>query len=315
VDILASPQRRGSYRLNVLTGSEKFRDTLWQRVAIAAPYIWLFVFFLLPFAIILKISLADPVVAQPPYTPAFDESGSLAISADNFAFLLKDSLYALTYMKSLLMAGAATLCCLVLGYPMAYGIARSNPQTRNLLLLLVILPFWISFLLRVYAWMGLLNNYGVINNLLISIGIIDSPIRLIYTDLAVFIGLTYSYLPFMILPLYATLERLDFDLIEAAQDLGASATGAFWDITWPLSRAGVIAGCLLVFIPATGEYVIPYLLGGPNSLLIGRVLFDEFFVNRDWPLASAVAVVMLILLVAPIMLWKHYEAKAVEDAT
>ena len=297
----------------MLAGANNFQDTVWRRVAIATPYIWLFLFFLLPFAIILKISLADPLVAQPPYSPTFDASGNISVTMENFAFLLTDKLYAITYIKSILMAATATLCCLVLGYPMAYGIARADETTRNLLLLLVILPFWISFLLRVYAWMGLLNNYGVINNFLMFIGVIDTPMQLIYTDFAVFIGLTYSYLPFMILPLYSILERMDLDLIEAAQDLGASSTKAFWDITWPLSRPGVIAGCLLVFIPATGEYVIPYLLGGPNSLLIGRVLFDEFFVNRDWPLASAVATVMLILLVVPIMYWKDYERKAAEN--
>jgi putrescine transport system permease protein len=192
---------------------------------------------------------------------------------------------------------------------MAYGIARSAPATRGLLLLLIVLPFWISFLLRVYAWMGLMNNYGVINNLLMWLGIIEQPLQLMYTDFAIFIGLAYSYLPFMILPLYATLERMDIDLIEAAQDLGASRTRAFWDITWPLAKPGVIAGCLLVFIPAMGEYVIPYLLGGPESLLIGRVLFDEFFVNRDWPLASAVAIVLLLLLVVPIVLLQRYQAK------
>ena len=297
----------------MLAGANNFQDTAWQRVAIATPYIWLFVFFLMPFAIILKISLADPLVAQPPYSPTFDDLGNISITLDNFAFLLTDKLYAITYLKSILMAATATLCCLILGYPMAYGIARASDTARNLLLLFVILPFWISFLLRVYAWMGLLNNYGVINNLLMFVGVTDAPVQLIYTDFAVFIGLTYSYLPFMILPLYSSLERMDLDIVEAAQDLGASATTAFWDITWPLSRPGVIAGCLLVFIPATGEYVIPYLLGGPNSLLIGRVLFDEFFVNRDWPLASAVATVMLILLVVPIMYWKDYERKAAEN--
>lgn len=289
-------------------------DELWRRIAVAVPYLWLLVFFLAPFAIILKISLADPVIAQPPFTPTFDEQGELAASADNFRFLLTDKLYAITYFRSMLMAAAATLLCLALGFPMAYGIARSSSGTRNLLLLLIVLPFWISFLLRVYAWMGLMNNYGVINNLLMWLGLINQPIQLMYTDFAIFIGLAYSYLPFMILPLYATLERMDLDLVEAAQDLGASRTRAFWDITWPLARPGVIAGCLLVFIPAMGEYVIPYLLGGPESLLIGRVLFDEFFVNRDWPLASAVAIVLLLLLVVPIVLLQRYQARNQEGA-
>jgi putrescine transport system permease protein len=291
------------------------KDQLWRRFAVAVPYLWLLVFFLAPFAIILKISLADPVIAQPPFTPTFDANGDLAASADNFRFLLTDKLYAITYLRSIVMAGAATILCLALGFPMAYGIARSAPATRSLLLLLIVLPFWISFLLRVYAWMGLMNNYGVINNLLMWLGVIDQPIQLMYTDFAIFVGLTYSYLPFMILPLYATLERMDLDLVEAAQDLGASRTRAFWDVTWPLARPGVIAGCLLVFIPAMGEYVIPYLLGGSESLLIGRVLFDEFFVNRDWPLASAVAIVLLLLLVVPIVLLQRYQARDEEVAT
>ncbi len=284
-------------------------DNLWRRVAIATPYLWLLVFFLAPFAIILKISLADPVIAQPPFTPTFDDAGHLAASVDSFKFILTDKFYAIAYLRSVTMAAVATVLCLAIGFPMAYGIARSSPATRSLLLLLIVLPFWISFLLRVYAWMGLMNNHGTINNLLIWLGVIDQPIQMMYTDFAVLVGLAYSYLPFMILPLYATLERMDPDLVEAAQDLGASRTKAFWDVTWPLARAGVIAGCLLVFIPAIGEYVIPYLLGGPDSLLIGRVLFDEFFVNRDWPLASAVAIVLLLLLVAPIVLLQRYQAR------
>lgn len=285
------------------------RDLVWQKVAIATPYLWLLLFFLVPFIIILKISLADPVIAQPPFTPFIDDAGRLSISLDNFAFLFSDKLYAVTYIRSVLIAAIATLLCLALGFPMAFGIARAREEVRSLLLLLIVLPFWISFLLRVYAWMGLMNNHGVINNLLLSLGIIDAPLQLMYTDFAVFIGLTYSYLPFMILPLYATLERMDPDLVEAAEDLGASPTRAFWDVTWPLARPGVIAGCLLVFIPAIGEYVIPYLLGGPDALLIGRVLFDEFFVNRDWPLASAVAVVLLLLLVIPIVMLQRNQAK------
>jgi putrescine transport system permease protein len=286
--------------------ADRKRD-LWQSVAIATPYLWLLVFFLAPFAIILKISLADPVIAQPPFTPTFDADGRPDISFDGFQFLLTDKLYAITYLRSVLMAAATTVLCLALGFPMAYGIARSDERTRSLLLLLVVLPFWISFLLRVYAWMGLMNNYGVINNLLMTLGVIDQPVQLMYTDFAIFIGMVYSYLPFMVLPLYASLERMQIDLVEAAQDLGASRSRAFWDITWPLARPGVIAGCLLVFIPAMGEYVIPYLLGGSEALLIGRVLFDEFFVNRDWPLASAVAIVLLLLLVVPIMFLQKTE--------
>jgi putrescine transport system permease protein len=236
----------------------------------------------------------------------------LSVTLDNFLFLLTDKLYAVTYLKSVLMAAAATILCLILGFPMAYGIARCGQSTRSLLLLLIVLPFWISFLLRVYAWMGLLNNYGAINNALLWSGLIDQPIQLMYTDFAIFIGLTYSYLPFMVLPLYATLERMDLDLVEAAQDLGASRRQAFWDVTWPLSRAGVIAGCMLVFIPAMGEYVIPYLLGGSESLLIGRVLFDEFFVNRDRPLPSSVAIMLLLFLVVPIVFLQRNQAVEIE---
>ena len=282
---------------------------LWQRFTVAIPYIWLLIFFLAPFAIILKISTADPIIAQPPFTPTFDDAGALLATTDNYKFLLTDKLYIITYLKSVSMAATATILCLLLGFPMAYGIARAGSAARSILLLLVILPFWISFLLRVYAWMGLLNNHGVINNFLMWLGIIDAPLQLIYTDFAIYIGLVYSYLPFMILPLYAILERMDLDLVDAALDLGARPSQAFWDVTWPLARPGVIAGCLLVFIPAMGEYVIPYLLGGPEALMIGRVLFDEFFVNRDWPLASSVAIVLLMMLVVPIVFLQRSQAK------
>lgn len=289
-------------------------DSSWQRFVVAIPYAWLLLFFLTPFLIILKISLADPIVAQPPFTPAFDDAGDFQGSLESYQFLLTDKLYAVTYLRSVLLAAGAAVLCLALGFPMAYGIARASERMRGLLLLLIVLPFWISFLLRVYAWMGLLNNYGVINNLLLWLGVIDQPIPIMYTDAAIYIGLVYSYLPFMILPLYATLERMDMDLVEAAQDLGASRSRAFWDITWPLARPGVIAGSLLVFIPAIGEYVIPYLLGGPDSLLIGRVLFDEFFANRDWPLASSVAIVLLLLLVVPIVFLQRNQARNAEAA-
>ncbi len=290
------------------------KDHSWRRYAVAIPYVWLLIFFLAPFAIILKISMADPIIAQPPFTPFFDDAGGFQGTADNFGFLLTDKLYLIAYLKSVLMAAVATILCLLLGFPMAYGIARSDSSTRSILLLLIVLPFWISFLLRVYAWMGLLNNYGVINNFLMWTGITDQPIVMMYTDFAIYIGLVYSYLPFMILPLYATLERMDLDLLDAAQDLGARRSQAFRDITWPLARPGVIAGCLLVFIPAMGEYVIPYLLGGPESLMIGRVLFDEFFVNRDWPLASSVAIVLLMLLVVPIVFLQRNQVRSAGDS-
>ncbi len=287
---------------------QKSADMRWQKVTVALPYIWLLLFFLAPFLIVFQISFSDPVIGLPPFTPTVDDNGNWLATLDNYRFLLTDKLYGLSYLKSLMTAATATVFCLLLGFPMAYAIARAGPGLRNLFLLLIILPFWISFLLRVYAWMGLMNTYGVINNLLLWAGLIDQPLQLMYTDLAVYIGLVYSYLPFMILPVYATLERLDNDLVDAAMDLGANPWRAFRDITWPLARPGVIAGCLLVFIPAIGEYVIPYLLGGPESLMIGRVLFDEFFVNRDWPLASAVAIVLLLLLVVPIMFLQRQSA-------
>lgn len=296
------------------TGAKR-TDQGWQRIVVALPYLWLLIFFLAPFVIILKISLADPVIAQPPFTPLFDGGGEFRGTLDNFAFLLTDKLYAITYLKSVLLAAGATVLCLILGFPMAYGMARANAATRNLLLLLVILPFWISFLLRVYAWMGLLNNYGVINNFLLWTGLVNEPIQFMYTDFAIYVGLVYSYLPFMILPLYASLERMDPDLVDAAQDLGATQGRAFLDITWPLARPGVVAGCLLVFIPAIGEYVIPFLLGGPESLMIGRVLFDEFFVNRDWPLASSVAILLLLLLVVPIVMLQQTQIRKEERAS
>ena len=288
-------------------------DNLWRRFVIAAPYLWLLIFFLLPFLYVLKISFADPIVALPPFTPLFDlasEGGRwFHITPDNYRFLLEDDLYWVSYLKSIRIAFISTCLCLLIGYPMAYAIARAAPAWRNLFLFLVILPFWTSFLLRVYAWMGMLSANGLINNALLSIGLIEQPLKLLYTDFAVYLGIVYSYLPFMILPLYANLERLDYSLNEAAADLGARPLAVFRDITLPLSLPGVIAGSLLVFIPALGEFVIPALLGGLDSLMIGRTLYDEFFTNRDWPLASAVAIILLLILVAPIMAFQHYQAR------
>lgn len=290
------------------------RDRLWRGCVIALPYIWLLLFFLAPFAIVLKISFADPVVAQPPFTPFFDwaaGSGSRILATlDNYAFLLEDNLYWVSYLKSIKIALVATLLCLLLGFPMAYAIALAPLPWRNLLLLLVILPFWTSFLLRVYAWMVMLGKQGLINNLLLSSGLIDEPLQMLYTDGAVYLGIVYTYVPFMILPLYATLEKLDPDIHEAAADLGAKPLRVFFDVTLPLAMPGIIAGSLLVFIPALGEYVIPALLGGLDSLMIGRTLYDEFFVNRDWPLASAVAIVLLLILILPIMLFQRLQQKA-----
>tara|TARA_B100000953_G_scaffold11610_1_gene10435 strand:+ start:543 stop:1466 length:924 start_codon:yes stop_codon:yes gene_type:complete len=282
-----------------------FRERLWKKFIVFIPYLWLLLFFLTPFLIVLKISFADPLVAQPPFTPLFQKSVETGLSIyttfDNYLYLFQDSLYLVTYINSVKLAFISTCFCLMIGYPIAYGIARSPQPTRNILLLMVVVPFWISFLLRVYAWMGILKTKGLLNGFLLWTGIIDQPLELLYTDTAVYIGMIYSYLPFMILPLYANLEKLDIRLLEAAADLGARPWKVFKDITFPLSIPGVIAGCLLVFIPAIGEYVIPALLGGADTLMIGRLLFDEFFLNRDWPVASAVAIVLLMLLVLPIV--------------
>jgi len=290
----------------VLTSMDaKFRERLWKKFIVFIPYLWLLLFFLTPFLIVLKISFADPLVAQPPFTPLFQKSVETGLSIyttfDNYLYLFQDSLYLVTYINSVKLAFISTCFCLLIGYPIAYGVARSPQPTRNILLLMVVVPFWISFLLRVYAWMGILKTKGLLNGFLLWSGIIDQPLELLYTDTAVYIGMIYSYLPFMILPLYANLEKLDIRLLEAAADLGARPWKVFKDITFPLSIPGVIAGCLLVFIPAIGEYVIPALLGGADTLMIGRLLFDEFFMNRDWPVASAVAIVLLMLLVLPIV--------------
>jgi len=283
----------------------------WRRLVIGLPYAWLVLFFLVPFFLVFKISFSDPIVGQPPFTSLFNpgDSGFIHITWDNYRFLFEDDLYLVSYLKSVQIAFISTLLCLLLGYPLAYAIARAQHPWRNVLLLLIILPFWTSFLLRVYAWMGVLGDHGLINNLLLWLGFIRQPLKILYTDLAVYLGILYSYLPYMVLPLYASLERLDPDLHEAAADLGAAPLIVFRDITLPLSLPGIIAGSMLVFIPAIGEFVIPSLLGGLDSLMIGRTLYDEFFSNRDWPVSAAVATVLLLLLVLPIMVFQHYQAR------
>ncbi|MCX2497294.1 putrescine ABC transporter permease PotH [Plesiomonas shigelloides] len=278
-----------------------------RHAVIAAPYIWLLVFFLVPFLIVFKISFAEMQVAIPPYTDLVEWlDGKLTISLNlgNYAYLIEDPLYIDAYLHSLEIAGISTLLCLLLGYPMAWAIANSSPSVRNILLLLVILPSWTSFLIRVYAWIGLLKNNGVINNILMWAGIIDQPLPMLHTDFAVYIGIVYAYLPFMILPLYTALLKLDYSLVEASLDLGAKPVRTFFSVILPLTKGGIIAGSMLVFIPAVGEFVIPELLGGPDSIMIGRVMWQEFFNNRDWPVASAVAIIMLLLLALPIM-WFH----------
>jgi putrescine transport system permease protein len=290
----------------------------WKRLIILVPFLWLFIFFLAPFFIVAKISLSEATIASPPFMPMIDwaDKGIMQIRLvfDNFTYLWDDALYVNTYLNSIKIASISTILCLLLGYPMAYAIVRSSHTTKHILLMLVILPFWTSFLLRVYAWMGLLADQGTINNLLIALGIIDEPLRLLYTDFAVYVGIVYTYVPFMILPLYANMEKLDWTLLEAAADLGARPMATFFTITLPMTIPGIIAGSLLVFIPATGEYVIPDLLGGGNVLMIGRILYNEFNANVDWPVASAVAIALLIVLVVPMMLYQHYQSKETEGA-
>ena len=291
-------------------------DRLWRWLVISLPYWWLAIFFLAPFAIVFKISFADPVIAQPPFSSFFDFSPGadswLLATLDNYRFITEDNLYWVSYFKSLKIAAISTVLCLLLGYPMSYGIARCQPETRNILLMLVILPFWTSFLLRVYAWIVMLGKTGAINSLLLKIGLIDTPLEMLYTDGAVYLGIVYTYIPFMVLPLYSVLEKMDTNLQDAAADLGARRWQVFFNITLPLSMPGVIAGSMLVFIPAVGEFVIPSLLGGIDSLMIGRTLYDEFFINRDWPLASAVATVLLFIIVVPIMLLQSSQKEDAE---
>ena len=287
-----------------------------RRFVIAVPYLWLIVLFLIPFIIVFKISFSESRMAMPPYAPLIEWRDGVIVGIklyfSNYRFLFTDRLYASAYLYSIKVAAVSTLWCLLIGYPMAYAIARASAAWKNLLLMLIILPFWTSFLLRVYAWIGLLKSNGVINNVLLGLGIIHEPLTLMQTDFAVYVGIVYSYLPFMILPLYANLEKHDATLLEAAADLGARPWRAFLRVTVPLSMPGILAGCLLVFIPAVGEYVIPSLLGRTDQLMIGRVLSDEFFANRDWPVASAVAILILLLLVVPIMLFQRVQKSELE---
>ena len=286
-------------------------------ILIAVPYLWLLALFLVPFLIVLKISLSDIALSIPPYTPQLDLSAGWdgiksflsALDFENFTFLTQDPLYWKAYVSSLQIAAISTVLTLMVGYPIAYGMAQAPDEWRPTLLLLVILPFWTSFLIRVYAWMGILSNEGLLNQFLLWLGVINEPLTILNTNTAVYIGIVYTYLPFMILPIYSALERLDDSLLEAAEDLGCSRLSAFWLVTIPLSKNGIIAGCFLVFIPVIGEFVIPSLLGGSGTLMIGKVLWEEFFSNRDWPVASAVAVILLLILVIPIILFQRNEQK------
>ena len=284
-----------------------------KRVFTILPFLWLLALFLIPFMIVLKISLSDAALAIPPYAPTFDVSGGkegiktfwAALDFESYTFLTQDDLYWKAFLSSLQIAGISTLLTLLIGYPIAYAMARAPDNWRGGLMLLIILPFWTSFLIRVYAWMGILANEGFLNQGLLWLGVIDAPLALINTPIAVYIGIAYTYLPFMVLPIYAALNRMDDALLEAAEDLGCTRVQAFWSVTMPLSRPGVWAGCFLVFIPSMGEFVIPSLLGGSDTLMIGKVLWEEFFTNRDWPIASAVAIVLLLALVVPIALFQR----------
>jgi putrescine transport system permease protein len=282
---------------------------------ISVPYLWLLIFFAIPFLIVLKISFSRLAIAMPPYTPVMeyiDNAVTMRLNLSNYVALFTDSQYVQAYLSSIQIAAVSTLLALLIGYPIAYAIARLPPATRNIAMMLVILPSWTSFLIRVYAWIGILKNNGLLNNLLMKLGVIDAPLQILYTPLAAYIGIVYCYLPFMVLPLYTNLVKHDQRLLEAAYDLGAKPWTAFFKITLPLSKAGIIAGCMLVMIPAVGEFVIPELLGGPDTLMIGRVLWGEFFNNRDWPAASAVAIVMLILLLIPILIFNRFQQREME---
>jgi putrescine transport system permease protein len=299
--------------------AEGKRTPLQRRIGTWVPYVWLLVFFLAPFVIVFKISLSQPTVAIPPYVPVFESLGDLRaklsdLSFSNYVWLTEDALYLKAYLSSLWIAFVSTILALVIGYPIAYGMARAPHKVRPILVMLVILPFWTSFLIRVYAWIGILKPEGLLNQLLFFLGAIDQPLTITNTNTAVYIGIVYSYLPFMVLPLYASLERMDSALLEAAADLGSTPIKSFWQVTFPLSLPGVFAGSLLVFIPAVGEFVIPDLLGGSDTLMIGRTLWSEFFFNRDWPLASAVAIVLLALLVVPIVIFQNVQARMRESA-
>ncbi len=296
------------------------KRSLFERITVAVPFLWLVVFFLLPFLIVFKMSLSDDAVAQPPYTPVFNlgegwdalREKLAQLDFENYSFVLGDWLYVFSYMQSLLLAAAATVLLILVGYPVAYAIARSPRGLRPILLLLVILPFFTSFLIRVYSWIGILSREGLLNQALLSLGVISQPLELLATNVAVVIGMVYSYFPFMVLPLYAALERMDDSLLEAAADLGATPSRAFWRITVPVSAPGIVAGALLCFIPAVGEFVIPDLLGGSDTQMIGRTVWNEFAVNRSWSIASALAILILLVLLVPIVVYQRMQLRELE---
>ena len=290
------------------------------RLAAIAPYLWMALFFLVPFGFVLKIALSQTAIAQPPYVPVFDvsagwESFKAALSAlsfDNFKLLASDDLYIFSYIRSLVVAITSTAILLLIGYPAAYGMSRLPSRWQPVAMMLVIIPFWTSFLIRIYAWINVLQHDGLLNKLLLALGIVDKPLVWLSTDSAMYLGIVYSYFPFMILPLYATLSKMDDALLEAAADLGCSRLKAFWLVTFPLSLPGVAAGVLLCFIPIVGEFVIPDLLAGSDSMMIGQTLWLEFFTNKDWPVASATAVVLLVLLLAPLLIYERMQRRHLE---
>ncbi|MCG5484330.1 ABC transporter permease subunit [Sinorhizobium meliloti] len=295
----------------------KLASAIVSRLVIIIPYAWLLFFFLIPFFIVFRISLSQTAVAMPPYMPVFDLAGGLSgiveklgeFSLDNYVWLTEDVLYFNAYISSVVIAAISTLLTLLIGYPIAYGMAKAPRSLRPTLLMMVILPFWTSFLIRVYAWIAILKPEGLLNQFLSAVGLIDQPLIILNTNWAIYIGIVYSYLPFMVLPIYSALEKMDHSLTEAAQDLGCTPAAAFWRVTFPLSLPGVVAGCLLVFIPAVGEFVIPDLLGGSETLMIGKTLWSEFNSNRDWPVSSAVAIILLMILVIPIVYFQNIQAR------
>jgi putrescine transport system permease protein len=290
------------------------------RLAAVGPYLWMVLFFLVPFGFVLKISLSQTAIAQPPYLPVFDLASGFAairaalaeLSLDNFRLLVSDNLYVFSYLRSLVVAVVSTSILLIIGYPIAYGMARLPQRWQGIAMMLVIVPFWTSFLIRIYAWINILQHDGLLNKTLLALHLVAAPVVWLSTDSAMYLGIVYSYLPFMILPLYATLAKMDPALLEAAGDLGASPRQAFWLVTFPLSLPGVAAGALLCFIPIMGEFVIPDLLAGSNSLMIGQTLWLEFFTNKDWPVAAAVAVALLVLLVGPLVLYDRLQRRELE---
>jgi len=298
----------------------RIRRSWGQRFVLLAPYLWLLLFFLAPFVIVLKISFSQTAIALPPYVPVLDLAAGWQgltdffqrLSLDGYRLLASDPIYLLSYLKSLKVAAVSTAILLIVGYPIAYGMARSPRALQPLLVMLVVLPFWTSFLIRVYAWINILQRDGLLNDVLLALGIVGTRPEWLASDTAIYIGVVYSYLPFMVLPLYATLEKMDESLLEAAADLGCPRGKAFWLVTLPLSLPGVAAGCLLCFIPIVGEFVIPDLLGGSHSLMIGQTLWMEFFANRDWPVASAIAVALLLLLLLPILLYERLQRRQLE---